>query len=258
MLCALLPLALRLCRDRIAAVRAAAAAQAEPLLARLVALAAPPDPAAETLSSPTFETASLHQQDFGAAAARAVPRPPTPDPGAKAAGRLRGTTPAGVADSCQQQPADACDPAAEAAGRAGGGAVPGALLDAERAEGAARSYWGAAGSGVGERAGAATWAGMERTDPGPRDELRAGGASRGGGGGAAAAGPEAGPWAGFDAAGHWVDRLGELAGERCHQLRLAFLGACASVLLGAWGPCWRFHPRVCPLLGCLTAACSNF
>ncbi|KAK9845904.1 hypothetical protein WJX81_005665 [Elliptochloris bilobata] len=40
-----------------------------------------------------------------------------------------------------------------------------------------------------------------------------------------------GRWAGFDAAGHWVDRLGELAGERCHRLRLAFLGACASALL---------------------------
>ena len=221
MLCALLPLALRLCRDRIAAVRSAAAAQAGALLARLAALAAPPDPAAGTLPVITLNT---HPQNPGAAAARAVPRPPTPDPVAKAAGRAGGAAPAGGRDSCKQEPAAAWGPAAEAVGQcdaAASGAVPDAAD--KWADGPARACVDAADGGALERAGA-----------GPCDGARAGGGSQGGGGGAAA-GSGAGRWEGFDAAGHWVERLGELAGERCHRLRLAFLGACASVLLGAQG-----------------------
>jgi hypothetical protein len=57
---------------------------------------------------------------------------------------------------------------------------------------------------------------------------------RAGGGDVAALGRGAGGagqgWSGGSVGAQLAERLAELAGERCHQLRLAFLGACASAV----------------------------
>jgi len=149
LLYALAPLALRLCRDRVAAVRAAAAAEAGAMLARADALDA---------------------------RARARPRAPASQPPS----RSEGSGPCAV-------PRPATPPPASAGARAG-----------------------AAGSG------------SDAAVQGPPA----------GGGDAAALGCGAGGaeqgWCGADVGALLAERLAELAGERCHQLRLAFLGACAS------------------------------
>ena len=202
MLCMVLPLTLRLCRDRIAAVRAAAAAQAGALLARLARLADPDD-------TPAYPSARAH------ADGASIPRPHTPNPAAAAAVEA-------------------------AAGSAAHGEAPPAGAGSEAGDRSAANALGRERSCSGAGAAGPTVVAHDVGDNGSVSGIRQGsnGMAEGPAGAAAEAkaaaakqaAAEEDRWAGFDAGGYFVERLGELAGERCHQLRLTFLGACASAL----------------------------
>lgn len=201
MLCAVLPLTLRLCRDRIAAVRAAAAAQAGALLARLARLADPDD-------TPAYPFARAHADGVS------IPRPHTPNPAAAAAVEAA----AGSAAHGEAPPAGA--------GSAAGDRSAANALGRERSCSGA----GAAGPTVAHDIGDNGSVSGIRQGSNGMAEGPAGAAAEAKAAAARQAAVEEDRWAGFDAGGYFVERLGELKGERCHQLRLTFLGACASAL----------------------------